>query len=319
MRLISYLLCFGFVSLIVAAADDIPPSNETDTTHVSGVISSIDTNTGVIVLSESDAPILTVLPRKVSSIVLWTLQIGRKIKVTGIEDKTQTPPSMTITSLDNISQLSDDGSVVAWPNPITVEGDPDAARPPMLAFTAPILESDAKKAHDDLFQRYQAKLDAQSARITANLGGHTGLPLDLNYYLSKDAVLQQLKLIDHFRVDSKDINQLAYVVPNPDSNTKNALFVTFDNDKLVRITDMKSDMSKLMFDSYMQQLKGVANQWKAKGAVIVFEKNADMYYVYRDVRSYMSIAGAALDKKPGLYSVTVEFTERDFQNKLLNK
>jgi hypothetical protein len=319
MRLISYLLCLGFGSLIVAAADDIPSSSDTDTAQVSGVVSSIDTNTGVIVLSESDAPILKVLPRKVSSIVLWSLQIGQKIKVTGVEDKTQTPPSMTITSLDNISQLSDDGSVVAWPNPITVEGDPDAGRSPMLAFTAPILESDAKKDHDDLFQRYQAKLNAQSARITASLGGHTGLPLDLNYYMSKDAVLQQLKLIDQFRVDSKDINQLAYVVPNPDSNTKNALFVTFDNDKLVRITDMKSDMSKPMFDSYMQQLKGVANQWKAKGATIVFEKDADMYYVYRDIRSYMSISGAPLDKKPGLYSVTVEFTERDFQNKLLNK
>jgi hypothetical protein len=286
---------------------------------ISGVVSAIDTNTGVIVLSENDAPILKVLPRKVSSIVLWTLQIGQKIKISGIEDKTGTPPSMTITSLDNISQLNADGSIIAWANPITVEGDPEVGRPPMLAFTAPIRESDAKKAHDDLFQRYQAKLDAQSARITASLGGHTGLPLDLNYYMSKDSVLKQLKLIDQFRVDSKDLNQLAYVVPNPDSDTKNALFVTFDNDKLVRISDVKSNMNKPMFDSYMRQLKGIADQWKAKGAAIVFEKNDDMYYVYKDIRSYMSISGAALDKSPGLYMVTVDFTEKNFRNKILNK
>ena len=319
MRLLSYILCLVFASLIVKAANDIPAPNDADNIQVIGIVSAIDTNTGVIVLSESDAPILKVLPRKVSSIVLWTLQIGQEIKVSGIEDKTVTPPSMTITSLDNISQISPDGSVKAWANPITVEGDPDAGRPPMIAFTAPIRESDAKKAHDDLLQRYQDKLDAQSARITASLGGHTGLPMDLNYFMSKDAVLQHLKLIDQFRVDSKDINQLAYVVPNPDSNTKSALFVTFDNDKLVQIMDVKSDMDKPMFDTYMIKLKDIANQWKAKGASIVFEKDADMYYVYKDVRSYMSISGSALEKKPGLYSVTVEYTQQDFQNKLLSK
>jgi hypothetical protein len=78
-------------------------------------------------------------------------------------------------------------------------------------------------------------------------------------------------------------------------------------------------MNKPMFDSYMRQLKGIADQWKAKGAAIVFEKNDDMYYVYKDIRSYMSISGAALDKSPGLYMVTVDFTEKNFRNKILNK
>jgi hypothetical protein len=318
MKAISYLFAIILGFQILKAQDSSSPTVGSDT-QIVGSISAIDTNTGVIVLSENSTTTLKVMPRKISSIVLWTLQIGQIVKVTGSVDQAATPPSMTITSLDNISQLNADGSVIAWANPITVEGDPEIGRPPMLAFTAPIRQSDAKKAHDDLFQRYQDKLDAQSARITTSLGGHTGLPLDLNYYMTKDAVLQQLKLIDQFRVDSKDANQLAYVVPNPDSNTKNALFVTFDNDKLVRIADMKSGMSKPMFDSYMQQLKGIASQWKAKGAATVFEKETDMYYVYKDVRSYMSISGTLLGNKSGLYSVTVEFTEQNFQNRLLNK
>jgi hypothetical protein len=319
MRLLPYLLWLLFGSLIVEAVDNIPTPKGDETTQLSGVVSALDTNTGVIVLSENGTPTLKVLPRKDSSILLWTLQIGQKVKVSGIEDSTGTPPSMTITSFDNISELSPDGTVIAWANPIMVEGDPEAGRAPMLAFTAPIREYDAKKAHDDLVQRYHDKLAAQSTRITASLGGHTGLPLDLSYFMSRDAVLQQLKLIDRFLVDSRDANQLAYVVPNPDSNTKSALFLTFDNDTLVCISDIKSDMSKPMFDSYMQKLKATAEQWKAKGAKTVFEKDADMKYLYKDVRSYMCISGSALEKKPGLYMVSVSFTERDYQNKILNK
>jgi hypothetical protein len=228
-----------------------------------------------------------------------------------------TPPEMTITSLDDICETNADGTSVAWPNPIMVEGDPDKGITPMIAFTAPIRESDAKQAHDGLMQRYQTKLAAQSARITASLGGHTGLPLDLDYLMPKDAVLQHLKLIDVFRVDSENPCELAYVVPNPDSNTKNALFVTFDDDKLVRIADVKSGMNKAMFDSYMLQLKGIASKWKASGCTPVFENEKDMYYVYKDMRSYMSISGAALRTQPDLYSVTVEYTEKTYQNKIL--
>jgi hypothetical protein len=314
-------LCFLAIILspLVLNAQDNALSTASADTVVTGDISAIDTNKGEIILSENGLPKLKLLPRDVASIVLWTLLTGQKIKVSGNEDTTKTPPSMTVTSLDKLCMLSADGTVVAWPNPIIVEGDPDKGITPMIAFTAAIRESDAKQAHDGLMQRYQERLAAQSARITAILGGHTGLPLDLDYLMPKDAVLQHLKLIDVFRVDSGKPEELAYVVPNPDSNTKNALFVTFDNDKLVRITDMKTDMSKPMLDSYMQKLKDIANQWKTKGATAVFEKDADMYYLYTDNRSYMSISGSALEKKPGLYSVTVEYTEKTYQNKILNQ
>jgi hypothetical protein len=63
----------------------------------------------------------------------------------------------------------------------------------------------------------------------------------------------------------------------------------FDNDKLVQITDDEVGMDKSRFDSQFKKLIASTVRWKAQGCKAVIENDDQMFYLYKDSRSYMSV------------------------------
>jgi hypothetical protein len=145
---------------------------------------------------------------------------------------------------------------------------------------------------------------------TAMGQSRTGLPLDLDYFMSRQQVLSHLKLLDMYRVEKANGNTITYVIPAPDTDTKNGLFLKFSEHKLVEIASMKTGMSKALFESYMSKMLLMAKQWKAEGVETVIEEKDLSYYLYRDRKSYMEISGSALAGSDGKFLVTITFTER---------
>jgi hypothetical protein len=142
----------------------------------------------------------------------------------------------------------------------------------------------------------------------------TGMPLDLDYFMSREQVLTHLKLLDTYRVESGKTNSLAYVVPSPDTNTKNGLFLEFSDDKLIEIASMKMGMNKALFEKYVADLISLSEKWKADGVETVIEEKSYCYYLYRDRKSYIEINGDATAGRDGKFSVTLTFTERLFRD-----
>ena len=143
----------------------------------------------------------------------------------------------------------------------------------------------------------------------------TGLPMGLEYMMTRSQVLSQLKALEAHRVDSKAADTFAYVVPAPDTNAKNGLFLQFDQNRLVSITSMKSEMDKQLYQTYMSKLLQQAQQWKSQGVKTVHEDKSNAFYLYRDDKSYISFSGSPLQGKPGRFSVDLEFTEKRFFEK----
>ncbi len=146
----------------------------------------------------------------------------------------------------------------------------------------------------------------------------TGLPFDLDYFMSKQQVVSYLKAFDMYRIESGKEDTIAYAIDAPDTNTKNGLFLEFKNDKLVEISSMKTEMDEVLYKRYIILLLEVAQQWKASGIEIVREDNVNTYYLYRDNKSYMSISGG-FRGKPGKFNVMTTFSERNFFNQRLSK
>ena len=91
--------------------------------------------------------------------------------------------------------------------------------------------------------------------------GRTGLPLDLNFAMSKEDVLIHMKALDLYRVESGSKDMIAYVVPDPASNTKNGLFLKFsDENGLIEIASTKADMSFDLYEDYMKKLSNNAKE-----------------------------------------------------------
>jgi hypothetical protein len=140
----------------------------------------------------------------------------------------------------------------------------------------------------------------------------TGLPLGLDYSMTKPQVLEQLKAFTSYRVTDVDANTIAFVVPAPDTNTKNALFLKFSNNHLVEISSTKAGMTSALHASYIEQLKKTARKWKDEGALVLHEDNVGLSYVYKDVRSVMLIQGTP-DSTASNYSASVTFYDRAFK------
>ena len=147
--------------------------------------------------------------------------------------------------------------------------------------------------------------------------GRTGLPLDLDYGMSRDQALNHLKALDMYRIGSSDNDTIAYVVPAPDSNTKNGFFLEFDNGLLVEIAAMETEMNHQLYESYMKSLLEQAKTWKDAGMEAVIEDKGNALYQYMDNRSIVGISGSPMLPSKDKYSVQITFTEKlYYQQKL---
>ena len=136
----------------------------------------------------------------------------------------------------------------------------------------------------------------------------TGLPFDLDYLMSKQEVLTHMKAMAMYRVDSGNVNEIAYVIAAQDTNTKNGLVLEFSGDKLVEISSMKAEMNQQMYDRYLKELLSQASIWKAAGMDAVMEDQANAFYLYKDLKSYVSISGNKGGNSKDKYMVTISFT-----------
>ena len=139
----------------------------------------------------------------------------------------------------------------------------------------------------------------------------TGLPLDLDYFMSRQQTVAHLHLLAPYKVESRNPNTLAYVLPDPVTSTKNGLFFEFKGDGLVEIASMKTGLTSLLFTKYMTGLLSIAEQWKAAGVETIVENKEHCFYLYRDRRSYMTISGGYEEGSPDKSRVTTTFTERN--------
>jgi hypothetical protein len=138
-----------------------------------------------------------------------------------------------------------------------------------------------------------------------------GLPFGLRYGTTRSQATTQLAALADHRVDSGDPNTIAYVVPAPDSDTKNGLFLEFHENKLVEISSMKSRMPRPLYDKYVKQLLSQASGWVAAGMTPVMENKENSFYLYRDLQSYVNISGSKERGAADLYSVTLSFIAKE--------
>ncbi len=144
-----------------------------------GTINSIQ---GDLVLLKVDGPrsdyFLKVFLDKSTSGLGRVLQSGQRIQVSGIEEVDAHYPVLVVSSFDQIHQIDDKDRPIKWPNPIRIDGDASIGRLPVLIFTAPIRESEAKRIHDEVVKRYQLDQMAQYHPTAAILGSLIGHLLD---------------------------------------------------------------------------------------------------------------------------------------------
>jgi hypothetical protein len=139
----------------------------------------------------------------------------------------------------------------------------------------------------------------------------SGLPFDLDYLMSRQQTVAHLHLLDVYKVESGNSNTLAYVLPDPATDTKNGLFFEFKGDRLIEIASMKTGLTSLLFTKYMTGLLSIAEQWKAAGVETIVENKEHCFYQYRDSRSYMTISGGAEEGDHNKSRVMTTFTERN--------
>lgn len=145
----------------------------------------------------------------------------------------------------------------------------------------------------------------------------TGLPFDLEYFMTKPEVVNHLKAFAMYRVNTEKEDEIAFVVPDPGTNTKNGMFLEFERGKLVEITSIKSGMKKAQFETYLKQMLSIADKWKkTSGASTVFESTTNNFYLYKDERSYMTISGGGPSES---FSVDVSFTEKEYHERRYGK
>jgi hypothetical protein len=151
-----------------------------------------------------------------------------------------------------------------------------------------------------------------SGLILCHAQTRTGLPLDLDYAMSKQQVVNHLKAMDVYRTQSSEPDTIDYVIPDHVTNTKNGLFLKFSEDKLVEIASMKSGMDGALYTTYLSKLLEQAQQWKAMGCETIIEDEGNAFYLYRNLTSYFSISGSKS-------RVTLTFMEKNFHEKVYSK
>lgn len=142
----------------------------------------------------------------------------------------------------------------------------------------------------------------------------TGLPFDLDYAMSEQQTLDQLRALDMYRIDGKP-GELTYVIEDQDTATKNGLFIVFEENKLVEISSMKTDMDKALHDRYMKEMTEVGRQWQMLGCELLVKNESNHFYLYRDMRSYMTISGSPVPNVNDKYSTSVSFEEKSYFEK----
>lgn len=134
----------------------------------------------------------------------------------------------------------------------------------------------------------------------------------LSYSMSKSDVKSHLKAMATYEIDTGDENRVAYITPDIIKKTETALFLQFDRGKLVEIASGKYEMDIDEFEAYLEKMLLIAEEWKSAGVTTVVESKTNNMYIYKDMRSYITISGSAkLDK----YSVSISFTEKNYQEK----
>jgi hypothetical protein len=144
---------------------------------------------------------------------------------------------------------------------------------------------------------------------TSSAHGQSNLPLGLRFGMSQDQARTHLVAAAAYATKTNRSNELAYVVPEPSTNTRNGLFLKFENSALVEIASAKSEMDEVLYRSYLSRIRSEAERWVNQGAQVVFEDNLNSFYVYHDAHSFITISGAFRQQPNGKSMVTITFTE----------
>ena len=138
------------------------------------------------------------------------------------------------------------------------------------------------------------------------------LPLKLKFFMTKHEVKDHLKAFIGYKVDARDPNKMAFLIPDTLTKTTTGMFLKFYSNRLVEITTGRYGMKKRYYDKYMKEMMSKVSQWKRDGIETVIESPENNMYVYRDLKQYVTVSGAKY--KTGL-QVTISFTEKRFQER----
>jgi hypothetical protein len=137
------------------------------------------------------------------------------------------------------------------------------------------------------------------------------LPLGLRFGMTKAQVRTQLVAIDAFFMGETSPTEIAYVVPDEMTKTKNGIFLQFSKSGLVEIASAKSNMDKALYEQYLKSLREQSSKWVSQGVVRIQEDVGNALFMYQDDISFISISGlspAPVGTATG--TVTLTFTER---------
>jgi len=146
--------------------------------------------------------------------------------------------------------------------------------------------------------------------------GKTGLPFDLDYSMSKERAIDQLKAMDANRIQDVPNDTIAYAVHDFESNTVNALFVKFSNDKLVEITSTKTGMNNELYERYMRTLLDQAKVWVDQGMEVLMEDKNENDYIYKNNSTVVSIMGGRAPNESGKFEVNLTYYEVNYFDRM---
>lgn len=185
---------------------------------------------------------------------------------------------------------------------------------PPVIYTDEISSDDAKARN--CLSMASGDRQAEVGRNRPGAQSYSGLPLDLRYGMSRAETQAHMKLMRQYEVPPPNAGELAYVVPDPGSSSKNGLFLKFDGEKLVEIASMKTGMTQPMYDKYMESLRTKTKEWIGQGMTAVLEDRRNAFYLYKDERSYVSVSGTSSADKSPMKSVTLTFSEGKYFKKV---
>jgi|GEM_PF-1746379 len=143
----------------------------------------------------------------------------------------------------------------------------------------------------------------------------TGLPFDLKWGMTKQEVQSQLKIMDVYRiVNNEQPDTIAYSIPAPDTNTRNGLFLDFNNNKLVQINSTKFDMNTELYKSYMDRLLKIGMAYEAEGMQIVVEDKVANIYVYKNSKNVIKISGNGQPDTDSNFMAGITFTDTSYDS-----
>lgn len=143
------------------------------------------------------------------------------------------------------------------------------------------------------------------------------LPLGLRFGISKAQSKTQLVALDEFFMGDTSPSEIAYVMPDGMSKTKNGIFLQFSKSGLVEIASAKSNMDKTLYDKYLKTMRDQASKWVSQGVARIQEDVGNALFMYRDDNSFITISGL-LPQPPGTATgtVSITFTERKYYETL---